>query len=210
MEKELAIMIADLSGYTALTEVHGAHQAADLIEKFVELVEESLIGSSYLQERRGDEVLVMAEQPEDLLATSYLLHQRTACMHGFLQLHGGLHFGSLLERKGNYFGTAINFTARIASVASPGHFWCSNHFRQQIRRDVFRSKGTFSLRNLEEAYELFEIIMEPVSFLAVDPVCRMLIMEKEKAFSHPDALEVYFCSEECLGIFLSQKTKQPG
>ena len=30
--------MADLSGYTALTETHGAHSAADLVEKYIEMV----------------------------------------------------------------------------------------------------------------------------------------------------------------------------
>ena len=58
MEQDLAILIADLSGYTALTEVHGAHAAADLIDTYQEIVERSLVGESRLQERVGDEVMI--------------------------------------------------------------------------------------------------------------------------------------------------------
>ena len=35
MEQNTAILIADLSGYTALTEAHGASTAANTIDKFL-------------------------------------------------------------------------------------------------------------------------------------------------------------------------------
>jgi len=44
MEQDIAILIADLSGYTALTETHGASSAADLVDKYVEIVNNSLAG----------------------------------------------------------------------------------------------------------------------------------------------------------------------
>jgi class 3 adenylate cyclase len=44
MEENIAIMMADLSGYTALTETHGPSSAADLIDKYMEIVETCLVG----------------------------------------------------------------------------------------------------------------------------------------------------------------------
>jgi class 3 adenylate cyclase len=35
MEEDIAILMADLSGYTALTETHGPHGAADIVEKYI-------------------------------------------------------------------------------------------------------------------------------------------------------------------------------
>ena len=46
MEQDIAILIADLTGYTSLTDTHGASAAADLIDKFMGIVEKSLFGSS--------------------------------------------------------------------------------------------------------------------------------------------------------------------
>ncbi|HEY6976652.1 MAG TPA: hypothetical protein VH396_10210 [Chitinophagaceae bacterium] len=60
MEKDIAIMIADLSGYTAHTEVHGSISSADLVDKYLQIVEESLLGDCYLHERTGDEVMIVS------------------------------------------------------------------------------------------------------------------------------------------------------
>ena len=44
MEKNIAILMADLSGYTALTETHGSVAAADIIDRYIAIVENCLVG----------------------------------------------------------------------------------------------------------------------------------------------------------------------
>src|SRR5690348_14153285 len=103
MEEHIAILLADLSGYTALTEMHGASSAADLIDHYLEIVVDSLTGDSELKERTGDEVMIVSSSPDHLLATALQIIKRTANEHHFLQLHGGLHYGKVLKRKNSYF-----------------------------------------------------------------------------------------------------------
>src|SRR4249919_3316725 len=117
MEKNVAILMADLSGYTALTEVHGALSAANLIDRYIAIAENCLVGDSRLHQRTGDELMFVSDSPDAMLATAKRLAVATAGEAYFLQVHGGLHYGKLLKRGGNYFGTAINLTARIASKA---------------------------------------------------------------------------------------------
>src|SRR4051812_10826293 len=100
MEENIAILMADLSGYTALTETHGAHSAADLIDRYLEIVEECLAGDSELKERTGDEVMIISSSPDLLLATALMIIRKTSREDKFLQVHGGLHYGSILKRKG--------------------------------------------------------------------------------------------------------------
>jgi len=208
MERNLAILIADLSGYTALTEAHGAMSAADLIEKFLKIVQESLVGDSRLHQRRGDEVMIISESPDHLLSTGLLLLKNTAKEHNFLLLHGGLHYGAVLKRDDEYFGSAVNFTARIAAKASAGTFWCSKEFRDAIKNPklcALEPMGTHELKNMLEEKEVFQLVGDPSNFLAIDPVCRMLILSEQKAIPHPREREVFFCSENCLDIYESGK-----
>src|SRR5689334_2348808 len=105
MEENIAILIADLSGYTSLTDTHGSTAAADLIEKFIDILEKSLVGSSKFHQRTGDEVLVVSSSADDLLGTAIALMQNTSAEHEFLQVHGGLHYGKILKRNNDYFGS---------------------------------------------------------------------------------------------------------
>jgi len=91
MEQDIAILIADLSGYTALTETHGASSAADLIDKYVEIVNDSLVGESHLHERVGDEVMIVSDSADHLLSTAVVLLQNVLSEYNFLHIHGALH-----------------------------------------------------------------------------------------------------------------------
>ena len=206
MEISRALLMADLSGYTALTDTHGAFTAADLIDRYVEIVTASLVGSSVLQERSGDAVLVIADTADDLLATAVMMLQAADDEHNFLQLHGGLHYGHLLERKGAYFGTAINLTARIAARAHSGSFWCSSSFARALSANSLchlQSKGKFSFKNLDEETELFELVCPNRRSYHVDPVCRMLLQDESKTVRHPSIEQLYFCSNGCLEKYMS-------
>jgi class 3 adenylate cyclase/YHS domain-containing protein len=213
MEQELAILIADLSGYTALTEVHGANKAADLIDTYLGIVEDSLVGSSRLHERAGDEVLILADVADDLLATAVLMLNKSHRESNFLLLHGGLHFGKLLKRRSGYFGTAINFTARIAAKAGAGSIWCSKEFHEAVQNKAlhnFESRGRVKFKNMSGEKEVFEIVADQAGFYKIDPVCRMLIISETNALRHPERNDVFFCSQHCMDAFELRKMELTG
>lgn len=57
MEKNIAIKMADLSGYTALTETHGAMSAAALIDNDIQIDENCLVGDCKIHQRKKDEIM---------------------------------------------------------------------------------------------------------------------------------------------------------
>ena len=204
MEKNIAILMADLSGYTALTETHGAVAAADLIDKYIGIVESCLIGDSHLHERTGDEIMVVSSCPDFLLATAVMIGRHTSNEDNFLQVHGGLHYGKVLQRGNNYFGSAINLTSRIASKATAGSVWCSDEFVNALSdKSVFplTSKGNQVFKNVSIEKEVFELCIEDRKSVHIDPVCRMLILDTNNAISHPIQENKYLCSSECLAIY---------
>jgi adenylate cyclase len=211
-EENIAILIADLSGYTALTEVHGAVSAADLIDKYIEIIEGCLIGDSILKERTGDEVMIISSSPDHLLSTALMIMRNTSSENNFLQVHGGLHYGKVLRRNNSYFGTTINLTARIAAKASAGSFCCSIDFMDALNKKSaisFQSKGKHRFKNVAEEIEIAEIINQHSSSLTVDPICRMLILDKMIAIQHPEKHELFFCSQACLDNFQISQLAAP-
>ncbi|HSU27603.1 MAG TPA: adenylate/guanylate cyclase domain-containing protein [Chitinophagaceae bacterium] len=211
MEQNVALLIADLSGYTAMTEMHGGAGAADLIDAFLEIVKESLAGDSHLHQRTGDEVLIVSSSPDHLLATAILLLQKTSGRNNFLQLHGGLHYGTILKRNNDYFGTTINLTARIAAHANAGSFCCSSEFKNALTNPEkfrFDTRGNHQFKNLADEIEVYELSIDQPPFY-IDPVCRMLINEMENAISHPDKQDLLFCSSDCLDIYIRKNIQLP-
>lgn len=201
MEQNTAILIADLSGYTALTEAHGASTAADTIDKYINIVLKSLIGNSTLHERIGDEVMVVSDSADDLMNTAIMLIDNCSKENYFLQIHGGLHYGKILKHNSHYFGSPVNHTSRIAGKANNGTFWCSSSFINALSDPsayLFSSKGNHDFKNVSEKIDVFEITLQPATGFHVDPVCRMLIHNKENAIPHPKNNNIFFCSSHCL------------
>ena len=205
MEENLCILMSDLSGYTALTETHGAVSAADLIDRYVSIAEDCLVGDSHLLERTGDELMIISTSAQCLLATAVGIMNKTSNEPYFLQVHGGLHKGIALKRGGRYFGSAINLTSRIAAGANPGTFWCSREFVDSLPQTssvILHPIGTYNFKNINDRKELFEIRFETDRPLYIDRVCRMLILDTSEAIKHPTSEELFFCSPACLDIYL--------
>ena len=204
MEENIAILMADLSGYTALTETHGSVSAADLIDKYVSFAENCLVGDCRLHERVGDEIIIVSASPDHLMATALMIGSYTSNEENFLQVHGGLHYGKVLKRGNSFFGSAINLTSRIAAKAKAGTFLCSDEYVNALTdRSAFSltSKGHHSFKNVNKEKEVFEVDIEIKNGFYIDPVCRMLILDPQNAIYHPNEDEIYFCSSQCLELY---------
>jgi class 3 adenylate cyclase len=204
MEENIAILMADLSGYTALTETHGSVLAADLIDKYVSIAENSLVGDCKLHERTGDEIMIVSSSPDSLLATAMKIGRHTSNEENFLMIHGGLHYGKVLNRGNSFFGSAINLTSRIAAKATAGSFWCSDEYVNALSdKSAFplTPKGNHYFKNIHNEKEVFEIGIETKKEFYIDPVCRMLILEPATAICHPDKPGLFFCCSDCLDIY---------
>ena len=204
MEKNIAILIADLSGYTALTETHGAVAAADLIDKYSYIVENCLVGDCRVHERVGDEIVIVGTSPDHLASTAAMILESTAKEEYFLQVHGGMHYGKVLQRGNRYFGTTINLASRIAAKAEAGKVLCSYEFIDALSNKSslnLRSKGRQEFKNLNNQKEVFELAVDQKKIYHIDPVCRMLILDTRNAITHPVETGHYFCSSACFDVY---------
>lgn len=173
----------------------------------MDLVSAALSGDSLLQERVGDEVLIVSTSADHLLATAELLLQSTLREYNFLELHGALHYGKLLKRNNSYFGSALNLTSRIASQASPGTLLCTQEFINALDNKSlysFDPKGKYNFKNVPDEKEIFEITLKRPADMYVDPICRMIINKSGAFISHPAKSEILFCSQDCLDIYLNK------
>jgi class 3 adenylate cyclase len=149
----------------------------------------------------------VSNSADHLIRTALLLMQHTSAEDNFLQVHGGLHYGKILKRNNNYFGTTINFASRIAHKANAGTFWCSEDYINALTDSVpfnFQSMGQCTFKNLSENRELFELKIDRQVSFHIDPVCRMLINDPKNAISHlPE--NIFFCSQDCYKTYLTKK-----
>ena len=124
-EVEIVILVADLSGYTALTEAHGDRSAAKIVTRYLEIVEGVLHGGVRLVQRVGDEVLISGEKVSGVIRTALKLANTIEREPLFPAVHAGIHAGVVLEQEGHFFGSTLNITARVASHARGGQILCT-------------------------------------------------------------------------------------
>ena len=199
--------MADLTGYTAMTDVHGGASAAKVVHKYMQLVDQSLFGSTQVVQRIGDQVVMMSDEPLDIIVTAQKLIGRTTQEHHFLSAHMGIHYGSILIEDSNFFGSAINIASRIMNLASRGQVLCSSAYVNKLPADAdfkFVPFGRHKLKNVLNEIEIFELSNSQSNLFYTDPVCHMLVDPgKENHFTTYQNQTFHFCSNHCLTLFNS-------
>jgi class 3 adenylate cyclase len=203
---ERTFLFIDLAGFTALTEAHGDEHAADLAQLFTSVVTEELGASSKLVKTLGDAVLIVADDPASGLETCRLVLDRLGHEPDFPVPRTGIHHGPAVERGGDFFGSAVNLTARLAAQAHGGQVLASESVADAARALGLPvvDLGEFALKNVSERVRLFDVHIGPRSdAIAIDPVCRMRVDIDEAAGRlRVDGIDYWFCSLECATKFL--------
>ena len=206
MERELAILMADLTGYTALTDVHGGESAARIVRKYMEFVDRALYGNARLAQRVGDQVVIISDSAGDVAATAIQLNDLASKEERFLSVHAGIHYGSIFEENESLFGSTINVASRIMNLANHGQILCSAALVSKIENDAvftFKNFGCHRLKNVMQEVEIFELHSTGISTARhVDPVCHMLIDPSRGDYVLTLENKTYhFCSEQCRNLF---------
>jgi adenylate cyclase len=150
----VAIAFADLAGYTRLTEEAGEEEALDIVERFVEAVEETLPDTARVIKTIGDEVMVVGSDPSALADWAV----------GFQLLYGerrplpriGIHAGGALYRDGDYYGRAVNLASRVGARAAAGEVLVTRPVVEAAGRHLsFRHIGDVRMKGFAETTELF-------------------------------------------------------
>lgn len=115
-----AIVFVDMSGYTALTEIHGDHVAAQFAEDFAVMAAEALGPGDELIKTMGDAVMIASADPTAALAFLRRLGVAAGRAEGFPMLRAGVSAGTVLRRRGDVYGTTVNVAARLVALAAPG------------------------------------------------------------------------------------------
>jgi class 3 adenylate cyclase/YHS domain-containing protein len=207
LEVDVTFLIADLAGFTALTETHGNLHAAHVVTRFVELVRTALAPGTRLVERVGDAVLIVADGSPPAVSTAGALRDAAEREALFPLLRIGIHGGPVVQLDGSYFGTALNLTARLAGYARPDQILCTERVTQSAADlpDVqFRPLGPVRLKNIAAPVSIFQVLPanRPRATGLVDPVCQMRVGAKRAPARLPFEGRTYlFCSLACARAF---------
>ncbi len=202
-------IFADIAGFTALTEVHGDEDAAELAGQFSQCV------ALLLPEFGGEQIktigdALMLRVPD--AANAVLLG--LAIVHDAMRDHlsptvrVGMHTGPAVERDGDWFGSAVNTAARVSALASGGEVLVTEATRQSaghVAEVLFRPHGRHRLHSLREPVVVLAAVRHSESDnrrFPIDPVCRMAIdPERAAGVLLHGSSEYHFCSLACVEAF---------
>lgn len=220
-ERVHTFLFADLAGFTALTEVHGDEDAADLAEEFFRAVR-ALLPEHGAEEVKsiGDALMVRVDDPERAVRLGLRIVNDVGRSHGFPTIRVGMHTGPAVERNGDWFGAAVNLAARVSAAAGGGEVLLTAATAERIPEQVgsrdliLHPRGRRELRNIPEPVELFEASCETsrsTEGLPIDPVCRMAVDPEHCAGELEHEGRVFhFCSLECAGKFAAAPDRYGG
>jgi len=202
-------LFADLSGFTALTEVHGDEQAADLVGEFAAAVDALLAPHGAEQIKSiGDALMIRCPDAGQAIPLGLQIVADVGGQHGFPIIRVGMHTGPATERDGDWFGATVNLAARISAQAGGDEVLLSDATRQAaaaLEGIVLRERGRQILRNVSEPIVLFEAAHDgqrSQKGLPIDPVCRMAVDPDDAAGTlRHDGVAYHFCSLRCAQRF---------
>jgi class 3 adenylate cyclase len=210
------LLVADLSGYSALTEAHGSVSAATIVTRYIEIVEGTLSPGTRLAERVGDEVLIVGDDVVSILGTAIKLRDAIEREPYFLAIHAGIHAGSILEQDGHYFGTTLNLASRVASYARGDQVLCTEQIvalAGDLKDVQFHDLGPVRFKNITEPVVVFEVVSEGQEgdTKLFDPVCRMQVSQETAPARLPfGGKTYYFCSLACAKTFTEHPDRYVG
>jgi adenylate cyclase len=199
---------ADIAGFTALTEAHGDEQAATLVTDFCEAVRAELPAGAAHVKTIGDALMLRIPDPGDAILLGLRITHGLMGGHEAPAVRVGLHHGPAVERRGDYFGAAVNLAARVSGLASGGEVLMTGHtaaLAPELEGVLYEPRGREVLRHVRDPVEIFAAVRkgEPTQGrLALDPVCRMAV-DPDRAAGRllHDGTAYFFCTLACAGEF---------
>lgn len=124
---------ADLSGFTALTQLLTPAELSDLLNEFNATVTDVVHSDGgRVVKFIGDEVMWVSSTPELLAKAAVDLVDHRKAREAQMQVRAGLAYGEALAIGGDYFGNTVNLAARLVAAAQPGQILAAADVRDQL------------------------------------------------------------------------------
>lgn len=202
---DTVVVFVDMAGFTAFTEAHGDHRAAELAVTFAALAVGVLGPGDEMIKTIGDAVMITGENPTAAIAFLRRLHEATRRIDGYPLLRAGVSAGSVVKRRGDVVGSTVNTAARLVAVAEAGQIVANGDAVSALRGTDLLSViplGPLRLRNVGSPVEAFALDVGTRHQDHVDPICRMRVKAGTDQLTITREAKSYrFCSTECRDEF---------
>lgn len=159
-EEVQSFLIADLAGYTALTEAYGDVHAAELAGRFRAAVQGLLprYGAGEVK-ALGDGLLLRVPRAADAVRLGVRIAEEIGGRDGIPLVKVAIHTGSAVERDGDWFGGSVNTAARVVALADAGAVLVTEATRAAAGAPAgieLTEAGERRLKNLSKPVRLYQ------------------------------------------------------
>ena len=149
---------ADLSGFTALTQVLRSAELSALLNGFSAAVSDVVkADEGRVIKFIGDAVMWVSTTPESLVQTATDLVNDPRTREAGLQVRAGLGYGPVLALNGDYFGDAVNLAARLAAAAGPGQILAAADVRDELPDWPATAQDPLTLKGFDAPVTTFDM-----------------------------------------------------
>jgi adenylate cyclase len=194
------VAFIDLAGFSATTDVYGDREAIEMLQRFEAIVNEALGDQHSPVKWIGDEVMLAFKDCETALVVLGALLPACRAEPRLPLTRTGVHYGHVICRSGDFFGSTVNIASRITSIATPGQLLATRPVSAAAIASGIsvQELGETRLRSVANPMALYAIELAPtVDASWIDPVCKMHAPYKGyKRTSGP-----WFCSQSCADAY---------
>jgi class 3 adenylate cyclase len=149
---------ADLSGFTALTQVLTPAELSALLTEFDATVADVVhADGGRVVKFIGDAVMWVSAKPERLARAALDLVDHPRAREVGLQVRAGLGYGEILAINGDYFGNPVNLAARLVAAASPGQILADAAVHEQLPDWPAIVQDPLTLKGFDEPVTAYDL-----------------------------------------------------
>jgi len=155
----VAVGFVDLVGFTPLSHRMATRELSAFIGQFENRAFQLAVEhGGRIIKHIGDEVMFVAIDP--VAASELALALMTEFSADGIQPRGGLAFGDVVARQGDYYGEVVNLASRLADLAIPGEVLADDNIRAAAHDGphVFENAGRRQLKGFEEPVLVYSLL----------------------------------------------------
>jgi class 3 adenylate cyclase len=155
---ECGVGFADLSGFTALTQMLTPAELSTMLTEFGNTASDVVhADGGRLVKFLGDAVMWVSSNPERLARAALDLVDHPRAREAGLQVRAGLGYGQILAINVDYFGNAVNLAARLVAAAEPGQILAAAEVHEQLPDWPAIAQDPLILKGFDEPVACYDL-----------------------------------------------------
>jgi adenylate cyclase len=153
---DLCLFFVDLKDFTAFADLHGDSAAVAAATRFGAVVADLRGDAGQVVKGMGDGAMLVYPDVAPAVA-AWRRFVAAMAAETAPPLHGSLHFGTVVRREGDYYGTAVNLTDRLLSLAGRDQLIATGAAARRCGKERWIDLGARRLRGIRDRVEVVRL-----------------------------------------------------